>query len=213
MSNETLTLTLGVGKTHTFQASVAPDGPPLDLTDAAVEWTATDGTNTITKTLAGGGITVPAPETGAGTITIDAGDTSGWSLTASIVLAWRLIVTLSGHAPSDLDSGTLLVRVPAVTPPAPATCTILGTAPPNALIRVRFGASGQWEPTRFSGVFVDSRAFTIFADGDGAFSFSLPQGAVFVVQIDTSDTAHVGTAPLTAMADLGTMNLAIWSGR
>lgn len=80
---------------------------PFDLTGWAVEFAATNGTQSIAKSLSGGGITVAAPLTGAGTVAIAPADTSGWP-DVTDPLDWYVRITKGAEVYTVAD-GTLSV--------------------------------------------------------------------------------------------------------
>jgi hypothetical protein len=102
---------------------------------------------------------------------------------------------------------------------APATCTISGAvvglsgALAGALVRIRVGSPNRWSPALFEGVFFDTRSATVFTDDQGAFSFAVPQGCAFLIEIPAADVSHVGIAPVAATASLSDLSLTIWSDR
>lgn len=110
------------GNTATIGFQVLdPGAEPFNLTGATIAFDATNGTQTLSKTWAGGGIVVTEPLTGAGYVSIAPGDTSGWpAVTAP--LAWTIKVTVSGNVYTVAD-GTLAVVV-SVPPPAPTITSI-----------------------------------------------------------------------------------------
>lgn len=103
---------------------------PFNLTGRAVEFVATNGTQSITKTLAGGGITVAvsSPATGAGFVTINPADTSGWP-DVTDPLDWYLRVT-AGTEVYTVGDGTLSV-VLTLSPPAPAVSDVSAAEGPS----------------------------------------------------------------------------------
>jgi phage gp36-like protein len=83
-------------------------GAAFDLTGATVTFSATNETQTLSKTA-----TVTAPTTGAALVVLAAADTSSW--TAPILpLSWTLRVAPLTGGPFDVDAGWLLVA--ALTP-------------------------------------------------------------------------------------------------
>lgn len=95
-----------------------------------------------------------------------------------------------------------------------ATCTISGTVvgkagAATANLPVWYqsqGATAGAIPT-FGGLLVDSRMESTYTDASGQFSFTVPQGARFYVEIPALAIRHVGTAPAASTADLSGVSL------
>lgn len=95
-----------------------------------------------------------------------------------------------------------------------ATCTISGTvvgksgsAVANLLVWYQSAGASDGEIPSYSGLFVDSRMESTYTDGTGVFSFTLPQGARFYVEIPSLGVRHLGTVPAAATADLAAVAL------
>lgn len=95
-----------------------------------------------------------------------------------------------------------------------ATCTISGTvvgksgsAAANLPVWYQSeGATAGALPT-FGTLFVDARIESTYTDVSGIFSFTVPQGARFYVEVPALGIKHIGTAPAATTADLSTLSL------
>ncbi len=114
---------LARGASGTYGFIVKDTGDQLvDVTGGAIVFSAWNATLNLTKTWAGGQITVTDPTTGAGYVTITPSDTASWPASVSI-LEWTLVVTLPGAKVYPVDSGWLVVE-----PAGPSGGTGLGSA-------------------------------------------------------------------------------------
>ena len=208
------------------------DGLPFDLGQADVFWAAAGDGHAITKSLSGGWIEVPVPASGAGTVLIAASDTDSWSDSAHS-LVWSLVVTTLDGDVFTVSEGSLVVLPRA--PLGSGTCVLsgwiydaTGTPIKNARVRVRLaGMGGHVSPALVGGpiirpstvvisgaITVASQTTAVYTDEDGAWSVTLPQGAIFFIEIPVADVRHYGVVPATSTSTLGALLPALqrWGG-
>ena len=95
-----------------------------------------------------------------------------------------------------------------------ATCTISGTvvgksgsAAANLPVWYQSEGTTAGAIPAFGSLFVDARMESTYTDGTGVFSFVVPQGARFYVEIPALGVRHIGTAPASSTAALSAVSL------
>ena len=80
-----------------------------------------------------------------------------------------------------------------------------GSALINQMVRMRIGGLGLYGGAQYGGSSVFAEPEVVWTDSGGAWTFTVPQGALMRLEIPSADVDHVGYAPSALTADFNSV--------